>query len=337
MTGPVLVVELPEATASSVQAAAMIEACSSALRPGHCELPSESAEQKASAIAVVSFKGPDRLRALLEVGKRREDREVWLSEELSFRENDSSIEEYRAIGLTVAVLFHELASGASRKATSESDGPATARSEATSPEKTSPAANRPGPREASAVIGPDSPGRRHGSVGEGHAAPRAWLTVGALAGADPGGRVPRFGGQGIVGVVPVHPLVVAVSGHYQRAALAGVDLTFASLGIGVGSGLAISRALSLRGRAEVIAENVAAGAHDLQTNLTTRKSLWVAGLSGVLDLVWAPERFWGVSLTVAPERVARGTTVTLHDRVVGTTPATSIAAGFGVEIYPFGR
>ena len=332
MTGPLLVVALPEAPASRAQAAAMVQACSAALRPGHCELPSDSEEQRATAIAVVSFKGPGRLKALLEVGKRRDDREVWLSEELSFRDNDASIEQYRAIGLTVAVLFHELENGAVRHATGEPSRAETGRPEAAkAPPGT---ANH---REAPHPVAADGGAHARSSGSERTASmPRAWLTAGALAGADPGGRVARFGGEAVLGVAPVRPLLVAVSGHYQRARLAGVDLTFASLGIGVGSGLAISPELRLRVRAEVLAENVDAATRDPVTNLNGHKSLWVSGLSGAVDLVWSPGGFWGVSLSIAPEQLARGTTVTLHDQALGTTSPTSIAAGLGVEIYPLG-
>jgi hypothetical protein len=334
MAGPLLVVELPEATASPQQEAALIEACSAALHSGRCELPQESEEQKAAAIAVISFPTADRLRALVEVGRHFEDREVWLSEELAFRPNDASIEQYRSIGLTVAVMFHELSSPGVHR--SQSPPPKTNRGQEVKPNASADLPREstrrtPGDERDASLRTPRAPPMNQ------PAQPRAWLALGGLAGTDFGTRAARFGAGGSLGYAPIHPLVVGVSGHYLRARIRGVDLSFASVGVGVGGSLSLAPAWSLRAQVEVLTEDTAAEAHDPQLNLNTRRDLWVAGVGGALELIWSPGGWWGVVATLAPERLARAAAVTVHDQPVGTTSPMSWAAGVGLEFHPFRR
>ena len=331
MAGPLLVVELPTVVAPE-QASAMIAACTAGLRPGRCELSSEGADTKVSAIAVVSFQGDDRLRPLIEVGRRRDDREVWLSEGLTFRAADAPVEEFRSIGLTIAVLFHTLENP---EAPGIRDKPTQTPTHALPPgdKSTADPARPPQPKAAPAI--PNDEGSAPAlSASHPVRGPGAWVASGPLIGWDPGTHAARYGVGASLGLVPVEPLIVGLSGRYRRAGVAGVDLRFATVGVGAGGAVLLPHHLWLRGRAEAVAEQVAASALDPGSQTTQTRSLWVSGLGGALDLVWTGGGWWGVGLTVVVERLAHGTTVQLYEQTVATTSPTGVEGVLSLELYP---
>jgi hypothetical protein len=348
MAAPLLVVELP-VDAAPEHGRATVAACSAGLRPGRCELSGTTGDEKVTAIAVVSFPAGDRLHPLVEVGRRRDDREVWLSEELAFRAPDSLLEEHRSIGLTIAVLFHALenpdAPGVHDKPTqaparSSLPAPEPPKPEPPKPEPPKPEPPKPEPPKPEPKPVPpaatEKPQREAPSLTLPFApVPRAWLAAGGLSGWDPGTQAVRFGAAGSLGLVPVQPLLVGVSGRLRRTGVAGVELTFATLGFGAGASIALSPTLWLRGRVEVVTEHVSAGAIDPQRRVSQSRSLWVTGLGGALDLAWLPGRWWGVAITAAPQRLARGTTVELYRQGVATVSPTSVEAVLSLEVYPF--
>lgn len=329
MQAPLVVVELPQGHASGAEAATLVEACSSALRPDRCALTNDATERGAAAIALVSFTTEDHLRARIEVGGQRAERQIWLSDELTFRPQDAPTEQYRTLGLAIAVLYRELVSGTSTRVHTEP--PPNAVSLKPSPPR--PVESRPAPsaKEASEreTAPPRSPARAVLSP------PRAWLGAGGFVQSEAGLGAARLGGQASLGVTPVRPLLLGASARYLTAKTSQVALTFVSVGIGAGIGFPVGAELTFRTRLEVRAENIAANATDPTTGAAMSRSYWAEGLGLDLDAVWSPSPWWGFCATVGAEQLSRAATVTLYGKEVGTTATLSYGAGLGLEVHPF--
>jgi hypothetical protein len=140
MPVPLLIVELPASDVDRPETATLLEACTAGLGAGRCEVRQGPPAEAATAVAVVAFRGPDHLSALVEVGRRSAEGQAWLSDELAFQPSDPVTERFRALGLTMATLFREL-----EAPKASSDPSKAAKSEAARPAPPPPSVTGPGP------------------------------------------------------------------------------------------------------------------------------------------------------------------------------------------------
>lgn len=340
VAGPFLVVELPDSAASQRDVAALVQACSTALRPVRCGLQRDAAGQTIAAVAVVSFRRAGRPRALIQVGRRSEQGgPEWLSEQLTFRLEDASVEQFRSMGLTIAVLYRELSlPGEPPAATAPDQGKHSAldTSKSEPPGRATAAKDSPVvPNERDEMrldsSQPSGGPEREASMSS------AWIAAGGLVGSDPGLGSVRVGGAASLTYVPMRPLNISVSGRYLRASADSVSLGWATISVGGGAAVPAGPEVELRGRVNFLVENVFAQAQDASSGRTERSAAWIEGAGAELQAAWLPGRVWGVALGLSVERLARWATVRLYDHEVGTTSRWSYCLGLDLELHPFAR
>ncbi len=101
-----VVVEVSAPDLSADDRHALEVSCSEAVG-GRCVIDEHSQREEPDAVAIVSLsEGAE--KALVEVGRRENDRSVWFSRELDFEPEDVRVERFRAIGLTVATLVGDV-------------------------------------------------------------------------------------------------------------------------------------------------------------------------------------------------------------------------------------
>jgi len=243
---------------------ALEDACSAAVG-GRCEIGAPQGGEAPDAVAIVSL-SEDRERATIELGRRRQERGVWLSRELDFEPEDARNERLRAVGLTIATLFGDVEEREATEAAEAAPPPP--------PVKPPPPSERP-PAEPPAAPEP---------------APERWIGLLALAaltgpGLSTGGW--RFGGTARASLR--HPSFVlwpTLSGWYTSQPID--DDGLAVSWFGVGAGLVLGRdwqALDLSGRlrGEGMIERLAIE----QTRAPVdHGSRWVPGLKLGADATW---------------------------------------------------
>jgi hypothetical protein len=314
MPAPLLVVQVPTLGNGGAETAALIEACTSAIAPGRCELANASPSGRAAAVAVVSFRSTDRTHALLEVGRRQPDQQqAWLSQELSFKSEDALVERYRALGLAMGSLFRDLREQEGRPIrTHRRDEPAITPGDDTR-------------RPAS-----DERARSHASK-----ARPLWLNAALVAGNDFELTLPRFGAQATFYAAPLRaPVFLSVAGRYAQAdAPAGVSLRWVLFGLGVGTRGSLGP-FELRVRVEGIAEDLIATAESDGPGGSETAAAWVLGARAVGEAVWPDQGPIGVVAAAGLERLSKPSEVTVHRERILHLPGTSWAAGLGVELRP---
>jgi hypothetical protein len=88
------------------QRLALESACSQALG-GRCVVGGLHLAEAPDAVAVIALDA-EVLHAQVEVGRRRNERRIWLARELTFEPEDALAERFRALGLTVATLVGDV-------------------------------------------------------------------------------------------------------------------------------------------------------------------------------------------------------------------------------------
>jgi hypothetical protein len=103
---PVVVIDVLPPEAAGAYAPPMVEACTRALRAGHCALAASTEEStRPEAIAIVAWQGTDWQTASVRV--RHRDR-PWATRYLSFSTEDPIEDRWTAVGFTIATLVDEL-------------------------------------------------------------------------------------------------------------------------------------------------------------------------------------------------------------------------------------
>ena len=326
---PVVVVEVPARDRSRPETAALIAACTSALDGGRCQLARTDAKvESGTAIAIVSFRDVDHLRALVEVASPKQPSETWLSEELEFKSQDQSLERFRTLGLAIAALVREAsretpsgASGSSRAvAEAEAVRPPQPRDAAVEPPKT--AALRDAAKRA-AVSVPSSTRRRA----------EAWVSAGPSAFYDP--KLPgwRYGGQLQLGLGgSTFPGFVSLSGSYASGmGNAGLTLRWGTLGLGAGLRGALSPNFELRAVARGLMVNIEGRASD--SARTDRASVWVPGGGLGSELRLRESGRWSVTLGGEILRMAGAVPIREHDVTGQTAGKTSFGVTLSLEFW----
>ena len=352
MPGWFVAVELPTRDTTQQESAALISACSAALGRGKCAL-SEAAES-AQAIAVVSFRGPERLRALIEVGRRESESRSWRTQEIAFKPEDARLERFRTLGLAIATLVRETqieqpsGSAESTAAFPAEPKPAEAkRAEANAPSKPE-AKPRPSeppkspaaapatePREASSNAGTASlpPARE----------PPVWLSVGAVGAYDH--ELPssmRYGGRISLGVTrPGLPLYASIGGTYSvgkapgdEQAIGKVSLAWATIAAGVGGRIRLP--FDSEGRAAlqgVLVELVAHASAGDEVEEEGRR--WILGGQLEVELAALRSRMVGFTLGGTAQHLTGATSLVVHREAVATSAAFSWSVHAALELHLF--
>lgn len=348
---PLVVVEVSAQDRGSRETAALIQACTAGLRSGRCALTQTRSAESVSAIAIVSWRDPERLSVLVEVARLREPTQRWRSQELEFKSKDQRLERSRTVGLAIAALFRD-ASAASPERTSETTDPAVPSERPSAPAaplagagddqtqvqagtKRRTAVNRSA-KPADQSTKSDAPAAARAEVEhETHGAPstaEAWVSTGALVCYDP--KLPgwRAGGQLQAGLgTPGFPGFISGLGSYATGQYAtDVTLSWVTLGIGPGLRLPLSSRLELRAIAHGVLVNVAGRAS--QGGPTSRESVWVPGAGIGLGLsLRASDRLSG-TLSVELQRMAANVPIREHDQPVGTIGKTGLGITLSLEL-----
>lgn len=336
MIGPLLVVELSDGAASQRDVAALVQACSQALRPVRCGLHRDAPGQTVAAVAIVSFRVAGKPQAMIEVGRRsQQGGSEWLSEKLLFRPEDASVEQFRSMGLTIAVLYRELLAldepsedaGQNARRSVASDAPIGegSRGAASATDSSSGQIEEDMPRDSRQDLATSEPDVSASPV---------WLALGGFVGSDPGLGSVRLGGTATATYAPAHPLTISLSGRYLRATVEAVSLGWVTLGVGMGAAVPLASNVAVRGRFELLAERVIGQAREISNGRTATSAFWVEGAGSEVQAVWLADRGWGLSLAFNVQRLARGATVRLYDEEVGTTSPWSYGLGLSLELHP---
>jgi hypothetical protein len=103
MTAGLIVIEIAASTPPPAELGVLVAACNRAAVSAECALAKDPPERAASAVAIVTLEGPDRVR--VELGVRRDEHDQWRTREFAFLAQDDSLERWRAIGFTIGTLF----------------------------------------------------------------------------------------------------------------------------------------------------------------------------------------------------------------------------------------
>lgn len=346
MPGWFVAVELPTRDTTQQESAALISACSAALGRGKCAL-SEAAES-APAIAVVSFRGPERLRALIEVGRRESESRSWRSQEIAFKPEDARLERFRTLGLAIATLVRETQielpedKGASSAAFPAEPKPA----DASAPAKRE-AKPRPSEPPKPPVVPPATDSARAGASGNASLAsthaPPVWLSVGALGAYDH--ELPssmRYGGRISLGVTrPGLPLYASIGGTYSVGTAPGdeqgigkLSLAWATMAAGVGGRFQLP--FDSEGRAAlqgVLVELVAHASAGGEVEQEGRR--WILGGQLEAELAALRSRMVGFTLGAAAQHLTGATSLVVHHEPVATSAAFSWSVHAALELHLF--
>ncbi|HET9933687.1 MAG TPA: hypothetical protein VFQ35_23440 [Polyangiaceae bacterium] len=343
MPGWFVAVELPTRDTTQQESAALISACSAALGRGKCAL-SEAAES-APAVAVVSFRGAERLRALVEVGRRETESRSWRSQEIAFRPEDARLERFRTLGLAIATLVRESKiepvpppEGVASFPEEKKPQDIPKETPPTPPPKAAP--EKPLAREVSRTEvarpapAPPLPTKRE---------PPVWLSVGALGAYDH--ELPssmRYGGRIGVGVTRVGlPLYASLTGAYSVGAAPGdeqavsrVSLAWATIAAGFGARMRLP--FDTEGRAAIQGVLVDLTAHAAASgDVEEEGQRWILGGQLELELAALRSRTFGFTLGGAAQHLTGATALVVHRDRVATSAAFTWSVHAALELHLF--
>ena len=313
---------MPEPDRASVNAAALVEACTIGSAAGPCALTSREetiagAERDAPALAIVAWSA-DHGAVRIEVGIRRDGQPAWYTRRLAFRPEDAERERWRSAGLVIATLAGDARAGTAGEAAIAPSPPDGSAPPSVAP--VPPRASSSVPRQPASVV------RRASPTGD-VVPPPGRFAIDALALTGPAfdGGSWRFGGALRAALAIRRPVYVTAStrASLRPADAGGVSATWIGGAIGFGASTAVARALVVEGRVEAGAQLLHASAHDAATDrsdggargaawgIATADAVWrvtpLVGVVGGTDLLVVPG---ATDLRVGGAEVAREPTVT---------------------------
>jgi hypothetical protein len=112
-----VVIELAPQVAALPEARVLADACTEALHERRQCVLDDAAKEAAYAVVIVSWEGPARTAANIEIGVRRAARADWVTRHVDFSASDPEDERWRSVGLVVATLVDQAESPAAQDAT----------------------------------------------------------------------------------------------------------------------------------------------------------------------------------------------------------------------------
>lgn len=310
---PPVVIELSTADAASPHAAALVQACSTAVSDGECRLGQETPD--ARAIVIVSW-NPEHRRAHIEIGVARSGKDRWSRRELDFSESDPEPERWKAVGLIAGTLVGE----------AERRQPPAEEPKETTPPSPPPVTPRPQPTPPPAAHPPPTASPTP--------ARRAWLGAAFLAGPAFDDGSWRFG-PGLVGVVdlPLPRLFAAGSAGYLVRPEDGhdVDARWFVLSLGVGLHHQAGPAWRMEGTVEAVVDRMDATVTSSQFD---RAGRWLPGARVGIGGAYLLDRWGAVTAGTFATALSKGTVVTLAGEKVGRAPPLTwgFSLGFRFEM-----
>jgi hypothetical protein len=315
---PDVVVELAPADAGSPHAAVLLAACSVAVPGGRCELAGEGPEHDPPrAVAIVTWDGPDRRVAHVEVGVRRDGRGEWIARDLRFAPGDDPVEIWRSVGLAIATLAGEVPR---RRGSERASPPAL------------PSVAAPAVPNAHARGGAG----REGSGGRATLAvrPVAWMDLGFVAGPGLDQGPWRAGGSLVGAYAPGRgPWYGFLGGRYaaRPSDEREVTIRWASAFAGVGGSARVGTDVYVEADLGPTVEVVGASAMEGMTGRTDSGTNWAAGARAGARAWWATSPSIGAIMGADASWMARGTTVHVRGEEIGRTPAVAWTVVAGVR------
>ena len=306
-------------------AAAMIEACTAALRRGRCELEAEGGEPP-SAVAVVSWIGDDRMGALVEVGEAATT-DRWARRSIEFVAADPERERWRAVGITVAALVGDLATAAG------SDESQALESETEAPDSGSKPLDDTTTETPEASTHPPDHSRRIepqvAAPGETSTRARGWMAGGVMTSLDPSAW--RAGVWVRGALIPIRSVFVTAAGTFVGSPTAD-DVALAWERGSAGGGISWQAgSVELAGHVEAVIERVTASYDGSGPRVSDSKVLGGARLG--VGATWPAARPLALTGGLELDRRSRSVQVLLDDDVVDF-PATTYAALVGLRWTP---
>lgn len=312
MPVPVVVVEIAPPNAPVELARSLVAACSGAIDQGRCSLVADEPDDVVPrAIAIVSWDGAEHLRVRIEVGIRRAERAQWLSRTMSFRAEDDPAERWKAAGLTVATLVGEVVPPSQS---------------AVRPDDARKPAGPPPARSTSAPVD-----TAHASETLAH---RAQLEGGLRLGSGLASGSLRLGALAAIGYrPPSFPLQPWLSAGYaaQVRAPSTVAVSWVTLGAGAAAELAISAAISLRLRSDLLLQRVGVTATDSVQRSTQSGASWKPGWLVGADLLWPAGDSLAWTAGIDAWTTSGQVIVRVEQRTVRTEPIFGVAGRLGAR------
>lgn len=297
----------------------------------------------------MSFRGPERLRALIEVGRRESESRSWRSQEIAFKPEDARLERFRTLGLAIATLVRETQiEPPSGSAESTAAFPAEPKpAEGNAPSKSEPKARPsepPKPAAAKPATEPQEAASNQGTASLSPAPePPVWLSVGAVGAYDH--ELPssmRYGGRIGLGVTrPGLPLYASLGGTYSvgkapgdEQAIGKVSLAWATIAAGVGGRLRLP--FDSEGRAAlqgVLVELVAHASAGDEVEEEGRR--WILGGQLEVELAALRSRMVGFTLGGTAQHLTGATSLVVHQEPVATIAAFSWSVHAALELHLF--
>jgi hypothetical protein len=310
-----IAVELPAADVASPSAQALLDTCTAGTQArARCMLSADAAaEGDRIAVAIVTWDGPARTGAHVEVGLRVGVEQRWRARELSFSRVDPDVERWRTVGFAIATLVGDLI---------EHDQ--------ASPER--------GPTPAPAAIPP----RREAPQAEGARdtstatwLPAAWLD--AVLSVDTGAAAaPAFGAE----IRLAHMLdrerwfvagAVQCGAQWLQEDRLSIVRPAASAGVGVVA-LQLGQRLRFTLRVEAMMQLVRVAGTDPESGASAQGGRWLPGLEQGLDGAWMASRRVGLVAGARVAEAAGAVDIMAHGQLVARIPAVDWVGEGGMRI-----
>jgi hypothetical protein len=311
---PIVVVEVAPADADRELVQVLVDSCNSAVPRGRCVLedPDDSELSAPTGVAIVSWQGDGSVR--VEVGVQKQARSEWLSQELSFREQDDPEQRWRATGLAIGTLVGEMRWQAQQPAKEPARDP---QKDVGQP---APARDRAEPRPAAGPI-----------------ELRSWLDAGPVAGSaldDGSFRIGAFARGAFQ--LPESPLFGALSVSYQARPndTHGIDVTWTTVAGGAGYRLFVAGSrLDVDLRLEGVWQYVRVSASDPISGASGSAASSVFGVRGGADASWTLARPIALLIGAEISGLNRTVDVRLRDERIGTASRLQYALLGGARFW----
>jgi len=307
---PTIAVDLPAADVASPYAQTLLDACTLGTQSlARCVAGQQTTDDQGLAVAIVTWNGPARMGAHVEVGLRTGVEPRWWARDLAFSAVDPEVERWRTVGFAIATIAGDLVEHERAESRREPTLPA------------------PAAEHASRETPPVEDSR--------DSSPRSWLdtlfSVEAAAGSSP-----AFGGE-LRFARSLRPesvfVTAAAAGTVRR--LDPDRLQILRLGISTGIGLVALRLgdrVRFTVRAGAALQLVQVTGTDTLTGASGQAGRWIVGLEEALDGSWMPSPRFGFVAGVQAGEATGAVDIRGHGHLLARLPAVGWVGQGGVRI-----